>query len=144
MKNLVWNVYYHNWNRDKFEKFNVFEHGRFREDVEKICKEFKNSEDKMRFADRLRRELQYYFWSKCEWEVVITKKDDRIIMTPWVGRKEIKLDVTDETDFDWLLFHDKMIEKYINKDNGVKIDVYDQIRFCWCDFVNYCWNNGRR
>ena len=65
-------------------------------------------------------------------------------MTPWVGRKEIKLDVTDETDFDWLLFHDKMIEKYINKDNGVKIDVYDQVRFCWCDFVNYCWNNGRR
>jgi len=149
MKNLVWNVYYHNWNKDKLEQFNIFEHGRFREDIEKICIEFKRSEQSQaelplqieKFAERLRRELSYYFWAKCEWEVVITKKDDRVIMTPWVGRTEIELDVTNDKDFDWLRFHGKMIEKYINKDNGVKIDVYEQVRFYWDDFVQYCWDN---
>ena len=40
------------------------------------------------FADGLKKYLMYYFWSKCEYE---------IILSPWTGRADdIKIDVYDQ------------------------------------------------
>lgn len=66
---IVWNVIYENINSRSIETFNVFDHGRF---VEDIKKHFKTCETKELFADHLRRSVMYYFWSKCEWEVLVT------------------------------------------------------------------------
>ena len=44
MKNLVWNVIYHNINRDELGVWNVFDHGRFREDVSKELKRCKTKD----------------------------------------------------------------------------------------------------
>lgn len=45
----------------------------------------------MEFKEKLRKELMYWFWSKCEYEVVIS---------PWVGRNkeeaEVKIDIHDQ------------------------------------------------
>ena len=54
MKNLVWNVIYHNINRDELGVWNVFDHGRFREDVSKELKKCKTKEE---FAEKLRGDL---------------------------------------------------------------------------------------
>lgn len=140
-KNLVWNVYMHNFNRDTFDLYNIFNHGGCKNYFDKIFEKFKKSEDKEAFAEALRRELMYYFWSKCEYEMVITKKDNKIIMSPWVGKKEIELDVTNDKNFDWLGFYDYMKEKKWSKDGSIKIDVYDQVKFNWDKFVDYCWEN---
>lgn len=138
-KNLIWNVYHHNFNADKLEIYNIFNHGGFVEYVKKHKKKYKVKED---FADKLESELFYYFGSKCEWEVIITKKDNKIIMTPWVGsRSNPELDVTNNEDFDWVGFYNTMVEKYINKNDSVKIDVYEQVRYKWDEFVDYCWGN---
>ena len=66
--NLVWNVIYENTTGRRIETFNVFDHGRF---VDDIMKHFKTCETKEEFADRLRRSVMYYFWCKCEWEVLV-------------------------------------------------------------------------
>ena len=84
MKNLEWNVFYHNVNRNEITTFNIFKHGRFNADVQN---NLKKSTSKDEFTEQLRRDLQYYFWSKSEYEIVIS---------PWVGgreTKDIKVDI---------------------------------------------------
>ena len=93
---LEWNVFYHDWNRDKIEPFNVFDHGRFYDDCKKNAR--KNIQDYDAFKEQLRRDAMYYYWSKCEWEIVIV---------PWVRRSdktEIKIDVFDQLRLNWDAF----------------------------------------
>lgn len=82
MIDIEWYVYYHDSNAQKIIKWNVFNHGSFKKEVDKILQEKLNKED---FAEKLKREVMYYFWSKCEYE---------IILSPWTGRADdIKIDV---------------------------------------------------
>ena len=52
MDNLVWNVFYHDINRNEIRTFNVFQHGGFREDIQKHFKKYK---DRDVFAEEMRR-----------------------------------------------------------------------------------------
>ena len=93
---LEWYAYYHSWNEDKIEPFNVFDHGSFLEDCKKNSK--KNIHDYDAFCEQLRRDAMYYYWSKCEWEIVLA---------PWVRKNEdaeIKIDVYDQLRLNWEAF----------------------------------------
>ena len=94
---IVWNVIYENINSRSIETFNVFDHGRF---VEDIKKHFKTCETKELFADHLRRSVMYYFWSKCEWEVLVTPLCE--------GRSPVekKIDVAWQLINNWEVFVD--------------------------------------
>lgn len=82
---IEWYVYYHNSNTQKIIRWNVFNHGGFKNEVDKILQEKLNKED---FSEKLKREVMYYMWSKCEYE---------IILSPWTGRADnIKIDVYDQ------------------------------------------------
>ena len=105
---LEWNVYVGNFNAKKIETHNVFRNTRFVEDCRAAAKKFKD--DKAAFAEEVRHSLMYYYWSKCEWEVIIshwppvqrfqsTKVDvysqvmmnwDRFIDYLWENRKELQ------------------------------------------------------
>lgn len=101
---MKWNVYYYNINRQKIESYNIFEHGSFSHYVKEAIKKYKEKES---FTEQLKRELQYYFWSKAEWEIIIT---------PWCGNKnpdEIKIDVHDQVMLNWEIFVDYV---WANKD----------------------------
>lgn len=76
MTDLVWNVVYHDISTDKIKVYNIFKHGSFMEDLQKHYKKHKTKET---FAEALRKSLMYYFWSKCEWEILIS---------PWCGSKK--------------------------------------------------------
>ena len=92
---MEWYVYYYNFNQRRIESYNIFDHYRFRKDVEGSLHECKTREE---FAKALRSHLFYYFNSKCEWEVLIS---------PWVGNKEegkIKVDVYDQVMLNWDIF----------------------------------------
>ena len=94
---IRWNVFYHNCNSRSIETFNVFEHGSFREYVKKAAKKYQSKED---FAKQLRSEVMYYFWSKCEWEVLVT---------PWISPRESekkKVDVCWQIMNNWDVFVD--------------------------------------
>lgn len=136
-------VYYHDFNRDKIDTFDIFNHNGFREDIKKAIKKYK---DKDEFSEILKRELRYYFWSKCEWELIIEiTKDNRIFLSPWVGSREpekVKIDVTDDIGFDWKGFAEKHINEQIY-DNEAKIDVYDQLMYVWDDVISYIWENRK-
>lgn len=70
MKKLEWNVLHENFNARKIESFNIFDHYSFNEDVKKLFKKYKD--DKEKFEEELIRSLKYYFWAKCEWEVIVS------------------------------------------------------------------------
>lgn len=73
----------------------MFNHGSFKNEVNKILKEKLSKEV---FFEKLRREVMYYFWSKCEYE---------IILSPWTGRADnIKMDIYDQIMMNWDKFVD--------------------------------------
>ena len=97
MTGLVWNVVYHDINADRIKVYNIFKHGGF---MENLQKHYKKHKTKDAFAEALRRSLMYYFWSKCEWEVLIS---------PWCGSKKdkaIKVDVYWQVMNNWEIFLD--------------------------------------
>ena len=88
---LEWKAYCHDRNERKIEPFNVFDHASFLDDCKKNAR--KNAKDYDRFCDQLRKDAMYYFWSKSEWEIVIT---------PWVGQApDVKIDVYDQIMINW-------------------------------------------
>lgn len=79
---IEWHVYYHDFNAQKIIKWNIFNHSSFREEVKTLLND---NSIKTEFSEKLRKSLMYYFWSKCEYE---------IILSPWAGQADdIKIDI---------------------------------------------------
>lgn len=130
---LEYYVYRHNFNGKSIEKFNVFDHGRFLEDVKKDLKKYDTKEE---FAERLRGHLFYYYNSKCEWEVVITSWVPHITMS--------ELDrINAEREKTLKEYNREPYCLYVNPDIGEKVDVYSQVMLNWHLFVDYVWSNKR-
>lgn len=128
---LVWNVYYHNFNKKKIEIYNIFDHYSFAKEVEKSLKKIKNKDE---FAEDLRKNLFYYFWAKSEWEVVITSWAPHIKMSELdrlntERKKHIK---------EW---DREPYSLYVNPDVNEKIDVYQQVMNNFDVFLDYVWNS---
>lgn len=104
MKELEWNVYVENINRRQIEVYNIFEHGGFKKDCDKAYKEYKNSFQK--FTESVKRSLMYYFWSKCEWEIILSD------FPPSDRFKKKKIDVYDQVMLNWNLFINYVWEQY--------------------------------
>ncbi len=94
---LEWNVIVHDINQDKIKVYNVFDHGGFRHDIAKYVKQRKLRGE---FADLVKQSLMYYFWSKCEWEILIK---------PWCGSCN---DIEKKIDVYWQVMNnwDRFIE----------------------------------
>ena len=69
----------YNCNANRIENYDVL---KYQENLIKKLK--KKCATKDEFAEFLRREFMWRFWSKSEWELIITKeKDGRIVLSPW-------------------------------------------------------------
>lgn len=109
-----WLVTNFNCNKQKIEKYNIL---RYRE--EEIKKLKKKCPTKEEFEKELEIRCKSRFWSRAEYELIIEIGDEHVLLKPWCGFLEIgdkhvwlkpwcgcrddnyKIDVTDETDFDW-------------------------------------------
>ena len=138
-KPMTWLVKYFDCNNQAIEDFDIL---KYREsDIKKMKK---NSETKEIFAEKLRSEMMWRFWSKAEWEMIIEiTKDNRVLLKPWVGFYDIEkatVDVTDDSMFDWIGFAEEHINKQRHK-NRAKIDIYDQLTYGdnWERLVTYLW-----
>lgn len=134
-KEFTWLVTYYDCNADKITSYDVLKH---REDlIKKLKKKYATKEE---FAEGLRMAMMWSYWSKAEWELIIEVSDDgHIWLIPWCGcihEKEVMIDVVDDSGFDWRGF----AEKHIVKRNKAKIDVFDQLKYRWDEFVDYTWN----
>ena len=93
--NLEWYVYYYDINSSQLKTFNIFNHRGFKNAIEEIFKKYYSMEE---FKKAVKSELMYYFWSKAEWEIVISD---------WFGKQvEKKIDVYDQVMLNW----DRFIE----------------------------------
>ena len=127
---MKWNVLVQKINTRKIEQYNIFNHASFKKEVEVALATCKTKEE---FAEKLKRELRYYFWSKCEWEVIVTEwpthvttaeierlnREVRNYSTTW-GRPPHSVNV--------------------NLPVAEKIDVFDQVMMNWDCFLDYIWN----
>ena len=69
LDNLKYYAVIYDVNADDVIFYNVFEHGSFKKSVTTLLNE---TDDYDTFKSELKKELMYYFWSKCEWEIVVT------------------------------------------------------------------------
>ena len=136
MKSMCWNVKYFNYNAKQVEDYNVVAYMKDR--IKELKKKYKTKEE---FSEYFNTSMMSKYWSRCEWELIIEIENDRVILYPWVGMtnpKNVAIDVTDDNNFDWKIFAEQHIKKQIYK-NKAKIDVYDQLKFRWNDFITYVW-----
>ena len=113
---MEWNVYYYNINSKEIKTFNIFNHSSFNQDVEKYLKKYK---DKDEFADKLKSSLIYYFWSKAEWEIIIS---------PWCyggNTEDIKVDVYEQVMNNWDIFVNYVWNSKIHRLRKKKTEVVD-------------------
>lgn len=143
---MEWKVWYYNINQKEIVQYDIFAHSSFNKYFKKAFKKCKTKEE---FADALRGELRYYYWSKAEWEIILERDEEgNISLVPWCGcsdPEQARLHVTNDDVFDWAGFAELHINRQIYH-NCAKIDIFDQIDYVWDEFVNYCWSfkKGKR
>lgn len=126
-------VYRHDINKRKIVEFNIFDHWRFQEIVKKDLKKYKTREE---FAEKLKGHLMYYFWSKYEYEVVISSFPVHI-------KKEELNRINDEFKADTEKHGHEPYGMWVCPDVGSKIDIYNQVMLNFEVFVDYVWSNKR-
>lgn len=128
---LEWNVFRRDVNKNKIVTFNIFDHWKFNEDVQKSLKKFK---DKDEFAEHLRRDLMYYFWSKYEYEVIITSFPSYIEMKELDRLNEERASHKERYDREPIYLD-------ANLKTEIKVDIYAQVMNNWDIFLDYVWNS---
>ena len=92
---IEWNVYCYNTNKNSIEKFNIFNHRSFSNAIKEL---FSKKLKKEEFENRVRGELMYYFWSKSEYEILISD---------WTTEKtKVKVDIYNQIMMNWDRFID--------------------------------------
>ena len=131
---MQWKVLMQDVNARKIKEYDIFRHSSFANDVAKLSNQDLTKED---FAEQLRRTLQYYFWSKSEYEVVVTS------WPPYIDCEELaKLNAEyEEHNQKWGRYPYKL---NVRLDVREKIDIYDQVMLNFAVFVEYVWNQRRR
>lgn len=97
---IHWYVYVESFNARTIEKRDLFAHGAHIKEIAKMFK--KCGDDKDAFTKELRSELMYYYWARCEWEVIITSWPP----SPEGTFKDVKIDVFDQLNMNWDVFVD--------------------------------------
>ena len=95
----TWNVFIVD---GEVKQFNIFDHSHF---FKECCKAFAECKhDKDVFAKMIESELKYWYWSKCEWELVISGFVRNNI--------ERKMDVYEQVILNWDRFIDYLWDWY--------------------------------
>ena len=103
---LTWNTFMEDFNKREIVVYNIFKHQSFRDDCKKVVKNFDKTLnttgvfDREAFKEKIRRELMYYFWSKCEYEIILTA------WPPNDKFRDSKIDVYDQVMLNFDVFID--------------------------------------
>ena len=97
---LHWFVYIEDFNRREIGRMDLFDGSYLREECKKALLEADG--DKERFGERVRSAIMYRYWSRCEYEIILSG------WPPDKTRKfrEEKIDVYDQVMLNWPVFLD--------------------------------------
>lgn len=118
-------------NSDEIVTWNVFKHSSFSKEVYQLSIEHREL-SLSDFSEKLKRICRYYYWSKCEWEVVVTS------WPPRVSEKELER-LNKEKEEYLRTWGKELYSLIINPETGKKVDVYSQLALNWDVFVKYVW-----
>lgn len=127
----IYNVYVHDLNGRKIKEYNIFNHGRFYEDTKKNLKKCKTKDE---FAEEFKKSLMWCFWSKCEWETVITS------FPPRIDKDELDR-LNNECKNHLEGYGREPYSLYVNPTKRKKVDVYEQCMLNFDMLVDYVWNS---
>ena len=103
----VWNVYMEDFNGKCIKVFNVFNHWTFHESLKKELKKYKNEDQVAQLEEEVRMWARYCFWSKCEYEIILTSWPPRREDS---GFKDKKIDIFDQLCLNWDSFFQYILE----------------------------------
>ena len=126
---MIWNVYYRDMNSRQIKVWNIFDHSSFREEVINLKKKKLPKEE---FTKKLERKVLYHFWSKYEYEVVVTS------FPPYIDKKELDRLNSEYENFNTMYGH-YPLRIDVCPETYEKIDIYQQVHLNWDVFVNYVW-----
>ena len=127
---LVWNVF--NECNGEICPLNIFEYNyKFLEDLLTAKRKYKDNFEE--FAEHVRKSLQYYYWSKSEYETVITT------WPPYIESEE--LNRLNKEKHEREIRNRPFYRDAVNLTTRYKIDIYTQIMMNWDRFIDYIWNN---
>lgn len=135
LKPMTWLVKQFDCNAQKIIDYDILRY--LESEIKKLKKTNKTKEE---FGEALRKRIMWQYWGRCEYELIIVRFDERIILSPWAGcyhPEQVEIDVTDDNSFDWAGFANEHISK---GQQDAKIDIYDQVIYKWNEFLDYCWN----
>ena len=130
-KKLVWYVF--NEENGDIVPINLFEYNWvfLKEGLLKAKKLYKD--DFMKFANHVRNWLQHEYWSRSEYETIITS------WPPYVDNNEI--DRLNKERDESISNYGRFYREHVNLSTGFKIDIYTQVMLNWDRFIEYVWNN---
>lgn len=128
---LSWKVFWEDFNKKEIVYYDIFKSGYW----EKKAKELKKKHPKFEeWTTAFRIQLKSQYWSRSEYEVVITS------WAPYIKIEEIDRlqKEINEREKTWgnkpLCLNPRLtVER--------KIDIFEQLDMNWEVFVNYVWNN---
>lgn len=126
---MEWKVFTRDMNADKIKEYNVLSHYSFMSSLAKLVH---NRISKEAFSEEVKKIAQYYFWSKHEWEVVITS------WPPYIDANERNRLNAEYVVMSKKYGHDPHVLD-VRLSVGSKIDVFDQLRLNWDAFIDYIW-----
>ena len=99
---LEWNAYTYDFNRGEIRVINILNNSRLLGDIAKAFKEC--GDDKDKFAEEVRRWCMYYYWSKCEYEIIVSS------FPPSERLPGVKIDVYEQIRLNWDVFINYILE----------------------------------
>ena len=129
-KPLAYYVYFENFNARTIERYNVISDHIIKE----IKTRTKKLTDKQAFEKEVDLILRYNFWSKSEYEIIITD------WPPHISVEELDRVQKELLKYETEYGH-KPYSLTINPRVAEKIDIYDQVKLNWDIFIDYLWNN---
>ena len=105
---LKWFVFVEDINSKLIKVYNIFEHKDFMEDCNDAWENYKNKHhDFSRYQEDIDGILMYYFWCKCEWEIILSN------FPPSDSFQKKKIDVYQQVKINWKKFMDYLFSYYI-------------------------------
>ena len=133
-KDLIYNVWIEDINSKKIEIYNVFRNSRFYNGLITAKKHFKKTNDIETFKESIKKELMYAYWSKSEYEIILTS------WPPYITTDEFeKL----QTEVGKYVLAEGRKPYSLNTELTVsrKVDIYEQVMLNFDIFFNYILEN---